>query len=261
VQVFVKGISPEVAKTYKPTSPVTLFSLFRHENKKTAVNYLINLSTDYGKSVKSKEELIVQCGPRRMVVKPLFSQPGSTPNDVHKFARYLHPGASAIATFMGPVTWGAVPVMFFKRTTPGEISNEGDGPSPGLTLVGTGTALPPSTGRVIAKRVILTGHPYHIHKKVVTVRYMFFHREDVEWFKAMPMWTRRGRSGYIKEALGTHGYFKATFDGRINPQDSIGISLYKRMWPRNAEPVREPLLEYDEAVVGAVQADGDLAMA
>lgn len=261
VQVFIKGVSPDVAQTYKPSSPVTLFSLFRHENKKTAVNYLINLSSDYGKSVKSKEELIMQCGPRRMVIKPLFSQPGSTPNDVHKYARFLHPGSAAIATFLGPVTWGAVPTLFFKRTTPGEILNEGDGPSPGLTLIGTGTALPPSTGRVVAKRVILTGHPYHINKKVVTIRYMFFNREDVEWFKAMPMWTRRGRSGYIKEALGTHGYFKATFDGRINPQDSIGISLYKRVWPRNAEPIREPLLEYDEAAAGGVQADGDLTMA
>ncbi|OAA55924.1 pre-rRNA processing protein [Niveomyces insectorum RCEF 264] len=72
--------------------------------------------------------------------------------------------------------------------------------------------------------------------KIVTIRYMFFNREDVEWFKALPLWTKRGRSGYIKECLGTHGYFKATFDGRINPQDSVGVSLYKRVWPRVAEP-------------------------
>ena len=63
---------------------------------------------------------------------------------------------------------------------------------------------------------------------------MFFNREDVEWFKALQLWTKRGRSGFIKESLGTHGYFKATFDGKINPQDSVGVSLYKRMWPRNA---------------------------
>lgn len=259
VQIFVKGMSPSLAQSHKPTSPVTLFSLFRHEHKKTAVNYLFNLSTDYGKSIKSKEELIVQCGPRRMVINPLFSLPGTTPNDVHKYCRFLHPGSSAIATFMGPVTWGAVPVLFFKRTTPGEVINEDDGPSPGLALVGTGTALPPSTNRVVAKRIILTGHPYHINKKVVTIRYMFFNREDVEWFKAMPLWTRRGRSGYVKEPLGTHGYFKATFDGRINPQDSIGVSLYKRVWPRNAAPITQPLLE--GAVAGAAEGDGDLTMA
>lgn len=261
VQIFVKGMSPTLAQSWQPTSPVTVFSLFRHEHKKTAVNYLFNLSSDYGRSIKSKEELIVQCGPRRMVVNPLFSQAGTTPNDVHKYARYLHPGGSAIATFMGPVTWGSVPVLFFKRTTPGEVLNEGDGPSPGLALVGTGTALPSSTNRVVAKRIILTGHPYHINKKIVTIRYMFFNREDVEWFKAMPLWTRRGRSGYIKEPLGTHGYFKATFDGRINPQDSIGISLYKRVWPRNAVPTTLPQLDASAVAEVVVEGDGDLEMA
>lgn len=54
------------------------------------------------------------------------------------------------------------------------------------------------------------------------------------WFKALQLWTKRGRSGFIKESLGTHGYFKATFDGVINPQDAVGISLYKRIFPRMA---------------------------
>ncbi len=130
-----------------------------------------------------------------------------------------------------------------------------EGSSLPLTLIGTGTALPPSTSRVIAKRIILTGHPYHIHKKIVTIRYMFFNREDVEWFKAMPLWTRRGRSGYIKEALGTHGYFKATFDGRINPQDSIGVSLYKRVWPRNSSPLIGHLLDPSQTIAAPAQGD------
>ncbi|OAA44263.1 Ribosome biogenesis protein BMS1/TSR1 [Metarhizium rileyi] len=241
VHVYIRGVPADFAKSYTPSSPVTLFSLLRHENKTTSLNYLFNLSSDHGKSIKSKEELIVQCGPRRMVIKPIFSNPGSTPNDVHKFCRYLHPGQSTIASFMGPITWGAVPVLFFKRTATG-ASHAGEDDI-GLSLVGTGTALPPSTSRVVAKRVILTGHPYHIHKKIVTVRYMFFSREDVEWFKALPLWTRRGRTGFVKEPLGTHGYFKATFDGKINPQDAVGVSLYKRMWPRASKPVREPLLQ------------------
>nr|UWK20469.1 ribosomal biogenesis protein [Trichoderma rubi] len=259
VHVYIRGIPAATENSYNPSSPVTLVSLLRHENKKTAVNYLINLSTDHTSSIKSKEELIVQCGPRRMVIKPLFSQSGTTPNDVHKYCRYLHPGQSAIATFMGPITWGAVPVLFFKRTAPSAEAEGEDASSTGLTLIATGTALPPSTTRVVAKRVILTGHPYHIHKKIVTIRYMFFNREDVEWFKAMPLWTKRGRSGFVKEPLGTHGYFKATFDGRINPQDSVGISLYKRVWPRHAVPVTGSLLE--AGTVGEVQEeDGDAMM-
>ncbi|QPC71774.1 hypothetical protein HYE68_002526 [Fusarium pseudograminearum] len=259
VHIYIKGISPIQEKTYDPKKPLTLFSLLRHENKKTAVNYLFNLSSDFTQSIKAKEELIVQCGPRRMVIKPLYSQPGQTPNDVHKYCRFIHPGQSAIATFTGPLTWGAVPVLFFKRTTAEDVekNEEEDGPHIGMSLIGTGTAIPPSTSRVIAKRIILTGHPYHIHKRIVTIRYMFFNREDVEWFKALPLWTKRGRSGFMKEPLGTHGYFKATFDGRINPQDSIGVSLYKRVWPRTAVPVEGPLLDI---ATSRIQADGDMMM-
>ncbi|KAK3680728.1 hypothetical protein B0T22DRAFT_469984 [Podospora appendiculata] len=246
VHVHIKGVPATVQASYSPAKPVTLFSLLRHEHKRTAVNFLINLSSDFPTSIKSKEELIMQCGPRRFVINPLFSQGGNTPNNVHKYCRFLHPGQSAVATFTGPVTWGAVPTLFFRRT-PGAVSADGTEAAPRLTLVATGTSLPPSTTRVIAKRAILTGHPYHIHKKIVTVRYMFFNREDVEWFKALPMWTRRGRSGFIREPLGTHGYFKATFDGRINPQDSVGVSLYKRVWPRVAKLIDGPLLETGSA--------------
>ena len=249
VSVYLKDVPSGLAEAFASGRPLPLVSLLRHEHKQTVVNFLINLGSDYPTSIKSKEELIVQCGPRRLVATPLFSQAGSTPNDVHKNCRYLHPGQSAVATFVGPITWGPVPVLFFKRTAPAAAAAADGDDTPGLplTLVATGTALPPSTSRVIAKRVILTGHPYHIHKKIVTVRYMFFNREDVEWFKVLPLWTKRGRSGYIKECLGTHGYFKVTFDGRINPQDAIGVSLYKRVWPRRSAPFQEPLLDVSGA--------------
>ncbi|KAK5660799.1 hypothetical protein OQA88_12167 [Cercophora sp. LCS_1] len=242
VHVHIKDVPVSIQKAHNPSQAITLFSLLKHEQKKTVVNFLINLSSDSPTSIKAKEELIMQVGPRRFVINPLFSQGGATPNDVHKYCRYLHPGQSAVATFMAPVTWGSVPALFFKKTAPGTTNEDGEEITLPLMLIATGTALPPSTSRVIAKRAILTGHPYHIHKKVVTIRYMFFNREDVEWFKALPLWTKRGRTGYMKEALGTHGYFKATFDGRINPQDSIGVSLYKRVWPRAARPLEGPLL-------------------
>ena len=94
----------------------------------------------------------------------------------------------------------------------------------------------------------MTGHPYKINKRVVTVRYMFFNDGDVKWFKSLPLWTKRGRSGFIKESLGTHGYFKATFDGKISPMDAVAVSLYKRVWPRSAREWRGEMEQSAEQV-------------
>ncbi|ESZ98487.1 putative Ribosome biogenesis protein tsr1 like protein [Sclerotinia borealis F-4128] len=250
VHIHLRNVPISLQSTYNTSQPLSAFSLLRHEHKRAVLNINFTLSSDYPSPIKSKDELIVQCGPRRFVVNPLFSQGGNTPNDVHKFDRFLHPGQSTVASFTGPLSWGSIPTLFFKRPSESAPS------SAPLLLIGTGTSLPPSTSRIIAKRIILTGHPYKIHKRLVTIRYMFFNREDVEWFKALQLWTKRGRSGFIKESLGTHGYFKATFDGKINPQDAVGVSLYKRMWPRNArawDPISEGLLA-DSA------ADKDVAM-
>lgn len=220
VNVYLRNVPLQLQHRYDSGKPLVVHSLLRHEHKRTAVNFSVTLSSEVDKPVRSKEELIMQCGPRRFIINPLFSQSGITSNDVHKFNRYLHPGRTAIASFIAPLTWGAVPALFFRRA------------STGLELIGTGTSLPPSQSRVIAKRIVLTGHPFKIHKRLVTVRYMFFNAEDVAWFKALQLWTKRGRTGFIKEPLGTHGYYKATFDGRINPMDSVAVSLYKRVWPK-----------------------------
>ena len=226
VNVHLRSVPLSLRHSYNPTKPLASYSLLPHEQKRTVVNISITLSSEHSSPLKSKDDLILQCGFRRFIINPLFSHLGNTPNDVHKFLRYLHPGQTAVASFIGPVTWGAVPALFFEPSS--------TSPATPLNLIATGTTLPPSTNRIIAKRIILTGHPFKIHRKLVTVRYMFFNAEDVAWFKALQLWTRRGRSGFIKESLGTHGYFKATFDGKINPQDAVGVSLYKRMFPRTA---------------------------
>lgn len=248
-------------------SPTAVFSLLRHEHKHTSMNTSISLSADHDGPLRSKEELLLQCGPRRLVINALYSQAGNTPNNVHKFDRYIHPGRTAVASFVGPIVWGSVPCLYFKRLARIEptdaiedlaasmqTTNDKQAASSGLELIGTGTVLPPSTSRIVAKRIVLTGHPYKIHKKLVTVRYMFFNAEDVNYFRALQLWTKRGRSGFMKEPLGTHGYFKATFDGKINPQDAVGVSLYKRVWPRRASMWRPGVVEAKPIMAGTEDA-------
>lgn len=103
-----------------------------------------------------------------------------------------------------------------------------------------GSSLPPDPTRIIAKRIILTGHPLKIHKKTATIRYMFFERDDVDYFKTVELRTKYGRTGHITEALGTHGYFKAHFDGPIGQMDTICMSLYKRQFPKVSLRSRNP---------------------
>ncbi|KAG0643199.1 hypothetical protein HOY80DRAFT_1034229 [Tuber brumale] len=230
VQIYIRNGPANLADSPTPTSkPLTIFSLLRHEHKQAVVNLSITPSSSLSTPIKSKDQLLVQVGPRRLLTSPLYSQSNAAGrNNVTKFERFLIPSRTSIATFVGPLLWGNAPAIYFQRSEPSEAWN----------LVGTGSFLSADQSRIIAKRIVLTGHPFKIHKKLVTVRYMFFNAEDVAWFKALPLFTKRGRSGFIKESLGTHGYFKATFDGRINPQDAVAISLYKRVFPRGSAEFR-----------------------
>lgn len=201
-------------------APFTVYSLMPHEQKLSVANYLFKTWEDYEEPVPSGEQLIVQYGFRRQVITPTFNQASNSPNNVHKFQRFAHAGDTYIASTIAPVLLYNAPAIFFKQKLDGS-----------LQLVGQGTFLNCDHTRVVAERIVLTGHAVKIHKRVVTVRYMFFNPEDINHFKAVPLFTKSGRTGFIKESLGTHGYFKATFDGRLSAQDVIGMALYRRVWP------------------------------
>jgi len=246
VLIYIRN-GPRKLAEQKPNI-VAVYSLLRHEHKKAVVHFsvmptisgIISANGGDGEEedpnslttspVKSKDPLIIQCGPRRMLINPLFSSSSApTKNDLYKFEKYLHPARTSVATTIAPLTFGSVPVLYFRPPAEGSTNCT-------MHLVATGTSLP-ATPRIIAKRIVLTGHPYKIHKRLVTVRFMFFNKEDVNYFKPVQLYTKRGRSGYIKESLGTHGWFKATFDGNIGAMDAVAMSLYKRVWPREAVPL------------------------
>jgi pre-rRNA-processing protein TSR1 len=77
VSVHLRGVPLQFQE--QQSRPMAMFSLLRHEHKRTACNYSILLSSEHEGPIRSKTELIVQCGPRRMVINPVCpSLPHST---------------------------------------------------------------------------------------------------------------------------------------------------------------------------------------
>ncbi|KAG6873541.1 hypothetical protein C0995_014411 [Termitomyces sp. Mi166 len=222
VTVILKDIPQEAAIT----GPVMMFSLLQHEHKISVLNFTVQRNTEYNGTVRSKDPLLLCVGPRRLHINPIYSQHtrggGKGANNVHKFERFLRHGLTSVATTYGPVIFGTQPCIFLRETSDTQAPQ----------LVAMGTFLNPDTTRIIAKRIILTGHPFKVHKKTATVRYLFFNPDDVHYFKPIQLHTKHGRTGHIRESLGTHGYFKAHFDGPINQMDTVCMSLYKRVFPK-----------------------------
>ncbi|KAL8649106.1 MAG: hypothetical protein Q9226_005713 [Calogaya cf. arnoldii] len=109
VSIHLRNVPLSLPKSHNPLEPLSAFSLLRHEHKRTVTNTTITLPSSASEPLASKSKLLVQIGSRRFLINPLFSQSGSTPNDVHKYLRFLHPGQTAVASFIAPVTWGSIP--------------------------------------------------------------------------------------------------------------------------------------------------------
>ncbi|XP_018333925.1 pre-rRNA-processing protein TSR1 homolog [Agrilus planipennis] len=198
--------------------PPILFGLLPHERKMTVVNVVLKRTSTFDKPIASKETLIFQCGCRRFTVNPIFSQ--HTNGNKHKFERFFQPELTVVATFFAPICFPPAPVLCFKEIDGTHV------------LVAQGSVLNCDPDRLIIKRVVLTGHPLKVHKRSAVVRFMFFNREDIIYFKPVKLRTKYGRTGHIKEPLGTHGHMKCIFDGQLKSMDTILMNLYKRVFPK-----------------------------
>ena len=194
---------------------LVIFGLLPHEHKMTVMHYIIKRHQSFTEPIKAKERLIFHMGYRKFYNQPIFSQ--HTTGSKFKSERFLPKEGVCVATVFAPVIFPPAPVLVFTED---------------YRLVATGTVYKCDPDRVVVKKIMLSGHPYKINKKSVVVRYMFFNREDIMWFKPVELHTKYGRHGHIREPLGTHGHIKCIFDGQINSQDTICMSLYKRVFPK-----------------------------
>uniref|UniRef100_A0A2I3HD67 Pre-rRNA-processing protein TSR1 homolog n=1 Tax=Nomascus leucogenys TaxID=61853 RepID=A0A2I3HD67_NOMLE len=156
-------------------------------------------------SVKAKEELIFHCRSRHFRASGLFSQHAAA--DEHKFQRFLTADIALAVTVYAPTTFPPSSLLLFKQESNGMHN-----------LIATGHLLLVDPNRMVSKRVVLSDHPFKICTKMAVVCYMFFNREDVQWFKPEP--------------LGTHGHMKCCFDRMLKSKNTELMNLYKRVFPK-----------------------------
>lgn len=228
VKIILKNV-PRVVYEYYASTYIPLFSILRHEHKVSVMNFSITRSASYSSPVKSKDTMLLVSGFRRLIVNPIFSMDTKgSKNNTHKFVKFLQPGATCVATVYSPIQFDPAPAMLFS------LNETMDGKSiiDHNSFIGCGSVLGSDTTRIIAKRIILTGHPFKCHTRSAVIRYMFHNVHDINYFKPVQLVTKHGRVGHIKESLGTRGYMKCIFDKPINQMDTVCMYLYKRVYPK-----------------------------
>ncbi|KAK5645758.1 hypothetical protein RI129_004222 [Pyrocoelia pectoralis] len=219
IRIHVKDVSQPLWSTFEETkAPLILIGLLQHEHKMSVTNTVLKRTPTYEGPIKSKERLIFQCGYRRFIVNPIFSE--HTNGKKYKYERYFQPNSTVVASFYAPIQFPPAPTLCFK-----EVDNK-------LVLVAHGNLLSSNPDRLVIKRIVLSGHPLKINKRSAVVRFMFFNREDILYFRPIKLRTKYGRIGHIKEALGTHGHMKCVFDGQLKSMDTVVMNLYKRIFPK-----------------------------
>uniref|UniRef100_A0A4W6G6M7 Pre-rRNA-processing protein TSR1 homolog n=1 Tax=Lates calcarifer TaxID=8187 RepID=A0A4W6G6M7_LATCA len=219
VTLHIIDVPFSVMESVQSGKPLVLVSLLPHEQKMSVMHVLVRRHPGNTEPIKSKEELVFHCGFRRFRASPIFSQ--HTSADKHKMERFLRPDAPSVVSVYAPITFSPAGVLLFKQRNDG-IQD----------LVATGSLLSCDPQRIVLKRIVLSGHPFKINRRSAVVRYMFFNRDDIMWFKPVELRTKWGRRGHIKEALGTHGHMKCVFDNQLRSQDTVLMNLYKRVYPR-----------------------------
>ena len=265
VSLVLENVSADAAATlqarhFRPGAipcPLVACGLLPHENQLSVMHLAVNRCVEYEEPVRSKDPMVVHVGFRRFASRPIYSDNNAN-CDKAKLQRFMLPGFS-VATLYAPISFAAnCPALLF---TPGDSAaalSLREAQSDRLVAIGGLHSVDPN--RIVLKRTILSGFPYKIHKTRAVIRFMFFGSEvrlhsraacscwlsaalsakvacqDIDYFKPIELHTKLGRTGHIRESVGTHGYMMCQFNQPLAGNDTVMMSLYKRQFPPEWEP-------------------------
>jgi pre-rRNA-processing protein TSR1 len=199
--------SVETLKLAKEKQNLVFSTLMPHERKVIVSHFKIKRNEEDRNAIPSKAILEFHVGFRRFLTKPLFSDDYVHTNKA-KYYRFLPHDAKVLVSAYMPVCFPNSQVIVFRKGDgqATEIGIDYDTHEP--TLVASGTVAEPDPLKIILKRILLTGYPIKCKSKRAVVRFMFFNKDDIHYFRPVELHTKFGLRGRIKESLGTHGMMK-----------------------------------------------------
>lgn len=244
VQVRFSVPRATLEKTVGKNKMFTVWALLRHEHQPALLTWSIQNLYQNGQPDENNEKddpdgrclIAIVDGFRVAKCKPVFSE-GSTARKA--FSRQVPLQEGCMATFFGPLSYptpGTTSALFFHANNSSSLAR--DGSEDQLVAVAVLHSLNPKS---ILHRISLLGKPARIHAKSTTLKGLFRCREDVLFFKHIPLITipRNPSSrhhvkltaGYVQEPLGTHGKCKVRFERQPASDDLIALQVWRRVWP------------------------------
>mmetsp|Transcript_8773 Transcript_8773/g.32458 ORF Transcript_8773/g.32458 Transcript_8773/m.32458 type:complete len:809 (-) Transcript_8773:123-2549(-) len=236
VRIYVQDVPLEIEKSHNMSfdTPMMALALYRHEQKCSVVHLKVRKLLGVQTPVKSKDEVLVQIGCRWFKCNPILSEYNPRNPKKIRTEQYMRGGSkddssnksavnlSHTATIYAPITYKPAPVLMFKK----------DAMTGRMEFVAYGSVMDPEPDLVLLKRIVLTADIHRCHKRQAVLRFMFHNADDVRWFKPVELHSEQGRHGVIKEPIGTHGYMKCIFDDTLRQNDTVMMTLYKRVFPK-----------------------------
>jgi len=220
VRLHIAGVSEEEESRMRARlaagKPVMAWSLLQHESKVSVLNLVVRKwSAEYEKPVEGLRPLILDVGVRRFRACPVFSE--HSRGNKHLVKQFMSDSQFVMASVYGHITYPPAGVV---------MMDEKSG-----AICGHGSLHNVDAHRLLIERKVLTGKAIRVQRRRAVVREMFFNADDVRYFKPIDLWTKKGLKGRIEEPVGDKGLMKCFFNGFVQQNDTVCLSLYKRVFP------------------------------
>lgn len=227
----------EIVTNFDPTYPIILGGLMPGEENIGYVQSRCKRHRWFGKTLKTKDPLIISLGWRRFQTLPLYSK--QEDNLRNRYLKYTPQHVACMSHFWGPISPKGAGFLAIQDVAVRQM---------GFRIAATGTVLELDKSAQVMKKLKLVGTPLKIYKKTAFIKGMFTSALEVARFEGARVKTVSGIRGQIKKAGGKpEGSFRATFEDRILLSDLVFCrTWYQVKIPQYYAPVTSLLMPDDQ---------------